>query len=263
MATRPGRPWRLGPLPGESGRGRQPGNPGVTSFPPRSRYSPAGVTGRRAAGEGSGAAPRRGREPPDTACAQHPGPAEFTPPGTGPSARREQRIPSPSGADPGTRAGRYCRQPCGGRDKDSSLAGFPAAAAASRLRARSRSTRASGRRRCGRAAPGAELGAVAPSRPPALGLPGRGDGAAAPPAPPAPAHESPPPSAQGRGPGRRGRSGTRRRVPATRRASPCRSSSLAGREWAPRLEFPRYERHPAQYRQTADIPPLSVYSKIF
>lgn len=25
---------------------------------------------------------------------------------------------------------------------------------------------------------------------------------------------------------------------------------------APRLEFPRYERHPAQYRQTADIPLL-------
>lgn len=63
--------------------------------------------------------------------------------------------------------------------QDSSLAVFPAAAA-SRLRAPSRSTRASGGAAAAVLHRVLSSVSVAPSRPPALGLPGRGGGAAAP-----------------------------------------------------------------------------------
>lgn len=113
----------------------------------------------------------------------------------------------------------------------SSGRGFPAAAAACRLLAPSRSRRCSRRRRCGRSALGAALGA--PGSLPSRQLWCCRDaeaGPAPPPAPPAAARGPPPPSAQGRGPGGRGRSGTREAGPSRRARLPGTESEVLAAE---------------------------------
>lgn len=183
MATRPGRPWRLGPLPGESGRGKTTRQPRGDLLPSAVPLQPGpGVTGRRAASEGlRGSAAQRAGSPGHEHARSTPGPAGGSlRPGTGPSARRDSLSPLPPAPTRARARSRYLPPAVRRTGQDSSLAGFPAAAAASRLRARSRSTRASGGAAAAALPRVLSSVRVAPSRPPALGLPGRGGGAAAP-----------------------------------------------------------------------------------
>lgn len=93
-------PWRVG-----SGEDNQatPGRPPSLRGPVTARPG-----SHRAAGSERGAPGQRraaGGEPRTRACAQHPWPRRgFTPPRDGPERPPRQLIPSPSGADPGTRA---------------------------------------------------------------------------------------------------------------------------------------------------------------
>lgn len=156
----------------------------MTSFPPRSRYSPARESprgGQRA--RGFRAAPRRGRGAPDMSMRAAP----LAPPGIH-SAPGRARAPAATAYPLSlrrrprhARGSRYLPPAVRSTGQDSSLAGFPAAAAAaSRLQAPSHSTRASGGAAAAVLHRVLSSVSVAPSQPPALGLPGRGGGAAAP-----------------------------------------------------------------------------------
>lgn len=137
--TRPGRPRRQGPFIGESGRGKSPGNPTVTWFPSRSRY-------RRAA-----EAPRRGQRSAlrtaPVGCPSNTGtrvaslsPPEVTPaPGPARAAATTSRPPTLRHGPGHARGAATFSWRCSGPERTGALARVPAAAAASRLRAPSRS----------------------------------------------------------------------------------------------------------------------------
>lgn len=156
--TRPGRPWRQGPFVGDSGRGKSPGNPTVTWFPSRSRYGRAAEAPRRGQRSALRTAPLGCPSNTGTRVAFLSSP-EVTPLRDWPERPPRHPVPPPSDMDPDTRAEPLPSVAELGAGADWSSGQSPRRCRRLQAPGSVPQRRCSRRRRCGRSALGAALGA--------------------------------------------------------------------------------------------------------